>query len=83
MFFLEGVILREDILNINKVTFEYNKGKKVLKDINIDIGIRQLPVLVGPNGSGKTTLMKLIFDLLNIQEGDIVRVLDYEFEYTK
>lgn len=64
--------MREDILNINKVTFEYNKGKKVLKDINIDIGIRQLPVLVGPNGSGKTTLMKLIFDLLNIQEGDIL-----------
>jgi ABC-2 type transport system ATP-binding protein len=64
--------LREDILNINKVTFEYNKGEKVLNNLDISIGLGELVVLVGPNGSGKTTLMKLIFDLLDIQEGDIL-----------
>ena len=67
----EGVILR-DVLNIKDVTFEYNKGKKVLDSININIGLGELPVLVGPNGSGKTTLMKLIFDLLKVQKGEIL-----------
>ena len=38
----------------------------------MNIGLGELPVLVGPNGSGKTTLMKLIFDLLKLQKGDIL-----------
>ena len=68
----EGVILRDNILNIKEVTFEYDKGKKVLDCINMNIGLGELPVLVGPNGSGKTTLMKLIFDLLKLQKGEIL-----------
>lgn len=68
----EGVILRDNILNIKDVTFEYVKGKKVLDSINMNIGLGELPVLVGPNGSGKTTLMKLIFDLLKLQKGEIL-----------
>ena len=70
-FLNEGVILR-DVLDIKEVTFEYVKGKKVLDCINMNIGLGELPVLVGPNGSGKTTLMKLIFDLLKLQKGDIL-----------
>ena len=71
-FLNEGVILRDNILNIKDVTFEYVKGKKVLDCINMNIGLGELPVLVGPNGSGKTTLMKLIFDLLKLQKGEIL-----------
>ena len=66
-FLNEGVILR-DVLDIKEVTFEYVKGKKVLDCINMNIGLGELPVLVGPNGSGKTTLMKLIFDLLKFYQ---------------
>ena len=72
VFLNEGVILRDNILNIKDVTFEYIKGKKVLDCINMNIGLGELPVLVGPNGSGKTTLMKLIFDLLKLQKGEIL-----------
>ena len=68
----EGVILRDNILNIKDVTFEYVKGEKVLDSINMNIGLGELLVLVGPNGSGKTTLMKLIFDLLKLQKGEIL-----------
>lgn len=46
----EGVILRDNILNIKDVTFEYVKGKKILDSINMNIGLGELLVLVGPNG---------------------------------
>ena len=64
--------MRDDILEINKVKFEYIKNNTVLDDISMNIDLGELTVLVGPNGSGKTTLMKLIFDLLKVQKGKIL-----------
>jgi ABC-2 type transport system ATP-binding protein len=58
-------------LDISNVSFEYKKNIKVLNNISITLGKGELAVLAGPNGCGKTTLMKLIFDLLEIQEGKI------------
>lgn len=64
--------MKDSILRVNKVYFEYKKDVLVLKDVNIDISLGEVIVLVGPNGSGKTTLMKLIFDLLKVQKGEIL-----------
>ncbi|WP_333887896.1 ABC transporter ATP-binding protein [Clostridium sp.] len=58
-------------LSISNLSFEYKKKIKVLNNISIALGKGELVVIAGPNGCGKTTLMKLIFDLLEIQEGKI------------
>lgn len=35
-------------------------GKKLLDDVNLDIGASENVAVIGPNGSGKTTLIKLL-----------------------
>ena len=35
-------------------------GKKLLDDVNLDIGAAENVAVIGPNGSGKTTLIKLL-----------------------
>ncbi len=48
-------------------------GKKILSDIDLTIGERQVFVLFGPNGSGKSTLLKAIMGIsgYNILSGEI------------
>ncbi len=46
-------------------------GKKILKDIALEIKEREIIALMGRNGSGKTTLVKLISALSEVQEGRI------------
>ncbi|MBN9221263.1 MAG: ABC transporter ATP-binding protein [Mesorhizobium sp.] len=44
----------------------------VLFDVSIDLGDREIVVIVGPNGAGKSTAMKAIFGLLKVRDGSIV-----------
>ena len=47
-------------------------NKKVLDDVNLKINQGRIVGLLGKNGAGKTTLIKLINDLLTIDEGEIL-----------
>lgn len=58
-------------LKVNNISFSYYTKKKVLNDISFLLNKGEKLVIAGPNGSGKTTLIKLIFDLLQKQEGEI------------
>jgi ATP-binding cassette subfamily B protein len=54
------------------VDFSYaNTDRKVLRDININIGPHEHIALVGENGSGKTTLIKLLCRLYDPNKGSI------------
>jgi general L-amino acid transport system ATP-binding protein len=44
----------------------------VLKDINLEVGEREVVVVLGPSGSGKSTLIRCINRLEEHQEGDII-----------
>jgi ATP-binding cassette subfamily B protein len=55
----------------NDVTFAYNNGVTVLKNIRLSVPAGTSCALVGPSGGGKTTLCHLLPRFYDIREGSI------------
>ncbi len=58
-------------IELDDVTFSYDGGHPVLRDITLDIPAGEVLALVGPSGSGKTTLVGLIPRLWDVTRGAI------------
>ena len=58
-------------LDFRNLTFAYDTGKRVLKDINVHIPAGQIVGLVGPSGAGKTTFASLIPRFYDATEGSV------------
>ncbi|AUB31566.1 ATP-binding cassette domain-containing protein [Spiroplasma floricola] len=63
------------IIKLNNISKKFD-NKQVLKDINIEIQNNKIYGLLGNNGVGKTTLVKLIFNELNYDTGEIIYFKD-------
>lgn len=59
-------------LEVRGVTFSYNTGKTVLKDVDLTLGDGELVCLLGVSGGGKTTLFNIISGLYRPQEGQVL-----------
>lgn len=70
-FWRNTVIL--EVKNINK---SFSR-KQVLKNININIGEKEIVSFVGPNGAGKSTTLKCIANLIFLDSGEI-KICDYD-----
>ena len=46
------------MIRFEKVSFAYDPGRPVIRDLDLEIG-PGLTLIIGPNGSGKSTLLKL------------------------
>ncbi len=57
-------------IEIKNLNFSYEKGKLVLRDINLKFFENETVCIIGENGSGKTTLLLCIAGLLKY-EGEI------------
>jgi ABC-type multidrug transport system fused ATPase/permease subunit len=62
---IEGRIAYEGL------TFSYEPGLPVLKDINLTIEPNNTIALVGPTGAGKTTMINLLYRFYDPQQGRI------------
>jgi ATP-binding cassette, subfamily B, bacterial len=47
-------------IEFDRVSFNYDGGEPVLRDVSIQIEAGQVAALVGPSGTGKTTIVSLI-----------------------
>lgn len=59
------------MIDISNVTFEYRKGKPVLKDFSLSFPQGGVYGLLGKNGTGKSTLLYLISGLLRPRYGEV------------
>lgn len=59
------------MVDISNVTFEYRKGKPVLKDFSLSFPQGGVYGLLGKNGTGKSTLLYLISGLLRPRHGEV------------
>jgi ATP-binding cassette subfamily B protein len=68
------LIPKKPDLIINNLSFTYNvsEAEYILKNINLQIKYGEKVGIVGRNGSGKTTLVKLIAQLYDQYEGNIL-----------
>ena len=58
-------------VELRDVTFAYDGGEPVLRDVSLDVEAGQTVALVGPTGSGKSTLVLLIPRLYDVPEGSV------------
>ena len=58
-------------IEYKNVSFEYEKGQPVLKDINLTIHEKERLALVGYTGAGKSTFIKLLSRFYDPTEGSI------------
>ena len=63
--------IKDNSLIIKNLSFMYEKGKYVFKDLNLDIKSGDRVGILGRSGSGKTTLMKLLIGLHQPTIGEI------------
>src|SRR5256886_2391684 len=58
-------------IEFNHVSFSYDRGEQVLRDLNLKIDPGQLAALVGPTGAGKTTIVSLLPRFYDPSSGEI------------
>lgn len=59
-------------VTFNHVTFGYETGKEILKDITFHVTPGESIALVGPTGAGKTTVINLLSRFYDIDTGEIL-----------
>lgn len=70
----EKIVLSPDNsrIRLNKVSFTFDNGSRLLNDINISFDMKKKYALVGGSGCGKSTLSKIIMGFLTATGGEIL-----------
>ena len=59
-------------VDYENVTFGYEEGQTVLKDMNLHVNAGESIALVGPTGAGKSTVVNLLCRFYNLNGGKVI-----------
>jgi len=62
----------KDFIEMKQVSFSYDKGPPVLKDINIQLAKGKILAIVGSSGAGKSTLAGLLPRFYDPDDGEVL-----------
>lgn len=65
-------LLKNPEIEFSKVSFSYEGGQPILRNINLKLEKKETVAIVGHSGTGKTTLINLILKLYNPTGGKIL-----------
>jgi len=69
------------MLQVRDLSFQYRGGDAVLDGLSLDLAENEVVSLLGPSGCGKSTVLRIIAELLDTGEGDIVWKNDPELAF--
>lgn len=72
-----------EAIRVEKLSFKYENGREVFKNLNLKINKGEIVGLIGKSGSGKTTLVKLLLGFLTANSGRIFIDEEYLTEENK
>ena len=67
----KNIVLDSFDIAFQHVSFAYENGNPILKDVSFSIPQGSMTAIVGPSGGGKTTITQLIARFWDVQEGSI------------
>ena len=59
-------------VEFKNVTFSYEEGVQIIKNVNFKAEKGQTVAIVGPTGAGKTTIVNLLSRFYNVDDGEIL-----------
>ncbi|MDR1108223.1 MAG: ABC transporter ATP-binding protein/permease, partial [Spirochaetaceae bacterium] len=68
----ENAAFENYTIALKNVSFAYQPGEDVLRNVTLTIPQGRVTALVGPSGSGKSTLSRLIARFWDVREGEIL-----------
>lgn len=67
----DELVVTEDRVEYNDVTFGYNEEERIIEDVSFSVEGGETVALVGPTGAGKSTVLKLLLRMYDVNEGSI------------
>ena len=58
-------------VDFDHVSFGYDEGITIIKDMNLNVSPGEVIAIVGPTGAGKTTLVNLLMRFYDVNSGEI------------
>jgi ABC-type transport system involved in Fe-S cluster assembly fused permease/ATPase subunit len=63
--------VKQGAIKFDDVSFAYEAGRPILKDVSFEVPAGKMVAIVGPSGAGKSTISRLLFRFYDLSKGKV------------